>query len=208
MIFAYADPPYVGQARKHYQCAEVDHVALIDSLVEKYPDGWALSCSSPSLRMLLALCPDDVRVMAWVKPFCAFKVNVNPAYAWEPVIVRGGRKRTRQQPTVRDWVSANITLKKGLAGAKPEAFSRWLMEVLNVQAGDEFHDLFPGTGAVSAVAQQYCAPVSCKICECLVWPETRCKNESCPAASPTVGRAESVDSGRDPQGAAGQRGDA
>lgn len=150
MTFAYADPPYIGQAKKRYGREEVDHTELIGRLVGEFPDGWALSCSSPSLREILPLCPADVRVMAWVKPFCAFKVNVNPAYAWEPIIVRGGRKRTRQQPTVRDWVSANITLKKGLCGAKPTAFSFWLFQVLNAQPGDTLIDLFPGTGAVTA----------------------------------------------------------
>lgn len=148
---AYADPPYIGQAKKHYshdpQCAEVDHAELIERL-NTY-DAWALSLSSPSLQQILALCPPDVRVMAWVKPFCAFKVNVNPAYAWEPVIVRGGRKRTRQQVTVRDWCSEVITLKRGLVGAKPVGFCNWLFQVLNLEPQDEFHDIFPGSGAVS-----------------------------------------------------------
>jgi hypothetical protein len=152
--FAYADPPYVGQARKHYgdqpsYAGEVDHGELIARLVAGYPDGWALSCSSPSLQQLLALCPSDVRVMAWVKPFCAFKVNVNPAYAWEPVLVWGGRKRSRKQPTVRDWVSAEVTLKRGVPGAKPDAFAYWLFEVLGMQPGDLLDDLYPGTGAVT-----------------------------------------------------------
>ena len=146
MIFAYADPPYVGQAKRHYGEDEINHEALIKKLVIEYPDGWALSCSSPSLRMLLPLCPTNVRVMAWVKPFAIFKPGVGVAYAWEPVIVRGGRKRLRTQPTVRDWVSANITLKKGLVGAKPEAFCRWLLDVLNFDPQeDEIVDLFPGT---------------------------------------------------------------
>lgn len=149
MRFAYADPPYLGQARRHYgpDAREVNHALLIAHLNEF--DAWALSCSSPSLRTILPLCPDDVRVMAWVKPFASFKPNVNPAYAWEPVIVRGGRKRERSEPTVRDWVSANITLRKNLSGAKPDAFSFWLFEALGARPGDEFTDLFPGSGAVS-----------------------------------------------------------
>jgi len=157
MRAAYADPPYIGQARKHYKhdprCAEVDHAELIKHL-ETY-DAWALSLSTPSLREILPLCPPEVRVMAWVKPFCAFKVNVNPAYAWEPVIVRIGRKRTREQMTVRDWVSVPITLNKGLVGAKPEAFCFWLFEVLNLQPDDQFDDLFPGTGIVSQCWSQW-----------------------------------------------------
>jgi hypothetical protein len=159
MRFAYADPPYIGQAKKRYShdpnCGEVDHRKLVLRLCDEYPDGWALSLSTPTLKEILSYCPSDVRVMAWVKPFCSFKPNVNPAYAWEPVIVRGGRRRTRQQPTVRDWVSANITLKKGLCGAKPEAFCYWLFEVLNVQIGDDLVDLFPGTGIVSECFVKY-----------------------------------------------------
>jgi hypothetical protein len=64
MKFAYADPPYIGQAKKHYShdpaCAEVDHRALIARLVTEYPDGWALSLSSPTLQQILALCPAGV----------------------------------------------------------------------------------------------------------------------------------------------------
>lgn len=93
--------------------------------------------------------------MAWVKPFCAFKPNVNPAYAWEPVIVHGGRKRTREQVTTRDWLAESITLRKGLTGAKPKEFCYWLFDVLNVQPGDILADLFPGTGIVSRCLVDY-----------------------------------------------------
>ena len=157
MKFAYADPPYIGQAKKHYshdsRCAEVDHGELVKQLCEY--DAWALSASSPSLRVILPLCPSDVRVMAWVKPFASFKPGVNPAYAWEPVIVRGGRKKTRQEPTVRDWVSANITLRKGLSGAKPEPFCLWLFDAVGLLPADDFYDIFPGSGAVSAAWDSY-----------------------------------------------------
>ena len=141
MIFAYADPPYVGCGHRYAEKAEINYPALRDRLMCEYSDGWALSASSPSLRYLLPLFPEGVRVMAWVKPFAVFKPNVNPAYAWEPVIVWGGRKRTREQPTVRDWLSHNITLKKGLVGAKPRAFCLWILDVLNYQPGDTLDDL-------------------------------------------------------------------
>jgi hypothetical protein len=87
-------------------------------------------------------------VAAWVKPFASFKVNVNPAYAWEPVIWTGGRKRGRSESTTRDFVAASITLRRGVAGAKPEAFCWWLFDLLGMEPGDELHDLFPGSGAV------------------------------------------------------------
>lgn len=59
---AYLDPPYIGQAKKRYKdhpdyAGEVDHKELIDRVVEEFPDGWALSASSPSLRQVLPLCP-------------------------------------------------------------------------------------------------------------------------------------------------------
>ena len=159
MKVAYADPPYIGQARKHYgqdpKCAEVDHAELIERL-NQY-DAWALSLSSPTLRQVLVLCPDDVRIGAWVKPFCAFKANVNPAYAWEPVIFRGGRKLGREADTIRDWVSEVITLRRGLSGVKPEKFCYWIFEFLGMKPGDELHDLYPGLGAVSRAWFSYCA---------------------------------------------------
>lgn len=158
MRFAYADPPYIGQARKHYgkeatYAGEVDHAQLVVSLAAY--DGWALSASSPSLRVVLPLCPPDTRIAAWVKPFAVFKPGVNPAYAWEPVLFRGGRKRERSEATTRDWVSAPITLRRGLAGAKPAAFCFWLFGLVGLQEGDELVDLFPGTGAVTAAWDMY-----------------------------------------------------
>jgi len=168
MKFAYADPPYVGHAKACYgggwkarpgkdveHVAEVNHRELIDNLVESYPDGWALSLSSTSLHSILPMCPPDVRIMAWVKPFASFKPNVNPAYAWEPIIVRGGRKRGRTMLTERDWVSIPITLKKGLVGAKPKTFCYWLFSVLGMKKGDELVDIFPGSGAVLTAWESY-----------------------------------------------------
>lgn len=152
---AYADPPYVGQAKKHYGCEEIDHPALIERLITEFPAGWALSCTSLSLRELLPLCPTETRVMAWVKPFVWFKPGVNPAYAWEPLLVCGGRKRQRSDSTVLDWVRVPITQRRGLVGAKPEAFCFWLFSVLGLLPGDELVDLFPGTGAVTRAWEQW-----------------------------------------------------
>jgi hypothetical protein len=149
---AYADPPYIGQAKKHYShdplCAEVDHGTLLERL-GRY-DGWALSASSVSLKQILCLpsCPDGVRIGSWVKPFASFKPGVNPAYAWEPVLFVPARSRSREESTVRDWVSANITLERGLSGVKPWRFCTWLFEILGAHPGDEFDDIFPGSGAV------------------------------------------------------------
>lgn len=145
MRIAYADPPYPKQARKHYahdpRCAEVDHVALIADLDANY-DGWALSSGADlaAMQYVVPLLPDCARVGVWVKPFASFKPGVNPAYAWEPVYFKPARRRGRDVPTVRDWVSCPITLRRGLSGAKPEPF------VLGADPSDTFVDVYPGTG--------------------------------------------------------------
>lgn len=180
MKFAYADPPYIGQARRHYDCEEVDHVRLIDNLYADFPDGWALSCSTPTLWQILNIIQTsgheitEIRIAAWVKSFCAFKKGVRPAYAWEPVLFCGGRnpsngfkhappERNGKQNTPKDFLITDIespaikepiTLQKGLVGAKPEAVCRWILGLLNVQAGDEVSDLFPGTGVMGRVVAE------------------------------------------------------
>lgn len=158
MKFAYADPPYLGcgklYAEHHPRALDWDdpeeHRRLIANLCGEYPDGWAMSLSAPSLRVILPMCPDDCRWGPWVKTFASFKPNVNPAFAFEPVIWRGGREFTREDATVRDWVAEPITLKRGLTGAKPREFCRWVFRLLNAQPGDTLDDLFPGSGAVGA----------------------------------------------------------
>ena len=164
MKIAYADPPYLGCCAryKHHHpdgaCWDdwTTHKRLIRRLNTDFPDGWALSLSSPSLHDILPMCPADCRVAAWVKPFAVFKPNVNPAYAWEPVIWRGGRlDRDRDELTVRDWVSAPIALEKGLCGAKPPTFVLWLFDLLGLQGNDTVTDIFPGTGVVGRCWEEY-----------------------------------------------------
>lgn len=167
MKFAYADPPYIGQAKRHYshdpRCAEVDHLELMRQLCSDFPDGWALSASAPSLGKILPMCPDGYRVGVWCKSFCAFKRNVRPAYAWEPVIFWGGRNpmnghraaipaKNGKQTTPKDFIVEPIALQKGLVGAKPEKVCRWILELLNVQPGDRVVDLYPGTGVMGRVS--------------------------------------------------------
>ena len=158
MKFAYADPPYLGYGKfytEHHPDAldwddQAEHQRLIDRLCDEYPDGWALSMTTGNLFDILPMVPRKARIGAWVKPFCSFKKNVSPAYAWEPVVFMGGRKHETTDPPVRDWVAENITLKRGLVGAKPRGFCRWVFDLLNARPGDTMDDIFPGSGAVGA----------------------------------------------------------
>jgi len=158
--FAYADPPYLGCGKlyaKHHPEALIwddpeSHRQLVARLVDEFPDGWAMSLSSPTLQTILPMCPTDVRVAAWVKPFAAFKRNVRNAYTWEPVIVRGGRTSSKDgAPVTRDHLAESIQLMAGLTGAKPQRFNRWVLDMLGfIDDVDELVDLFPGTAGMAA----------------------------------------------------------
>jgi hypothetical protein len=159
MRAAFLDPPYLGCGERYYGClhesaSDCDsiewHADLIGKTHAEY-DGWAYCLSSVSMQKILPLCPDCVRVAAWVKPWAVFRPNVNPAYCWEPVIFHTTAQRTRQEDTVRDWCAENITMKKGLVGAKPPGFCRWVIDLLGLRRGDELVDVFPGTGVMGDV---------------------------------------------------------
>jgi len=161
LCLCYADPPYVGQAKRHYSndpsgivAEEVDYPALMKRL-EKY-DGWALSASSPSLKYLLNLAPEGTRTAAWVKPFCSWKPTHRVQYCWEPVLFIPARpKGSRAVPSTRDYVIANMTMKRGTHGAKPDAFCSWVLDLVGWQEGDEIDDLYPGSGTLAcAIARK------------------------------------------------------
>lgn len=155
LTFAYADPPYVGCAHlyaEHPEAARWDdpaeHIELMHNLDDAV-DGWGLSCSVPSLDVLLPAKPAGARLGAWVKPFAAYKRNVRVAYTWEPVIWHRSAPRRDGDPVGRDHLSCPITLRRGFIGAKPEPFAAWLRVLLGYQEGDTILDLFPGSGAVT-----------------------------------------------------------
>jgi hypothetical protein len=160
MKIAYADPPYLGCGAKYYNRPEWDdlatHERLIVKLCHDFPDGWALSLHTPSLQAILPLCPPDVRIAAWVKPYSgASYPNINPIYAWEPLIYRGGRRGKDNNCTV-DWISQSCPRTNAFIGQKPRRFCLWLFTLLGLRADDEFVDLFPGSGAVTVAWQEFC----------------------------------------------------
>jgi hypothetical protein len=159
----YADPPYIGCAHLYADHAdfagEVDHAALLEQLETEF-DGWILHAAATpiSLAILAPLVAkiEGARWMSWVKGFAAFKKNVSVAYAWEPVIVKAGRKPVVSKRLVmRDWIQESITLKRGLTGAKPEAVCHWAFEMVGARPDDELRDLFPGSGAVDRAWQTW-----------------------------------------------------
>jgi hypothetical protein len=154
--FAYADPPYPGQAYQYKDhpdyAGEVDHPELIFRLCRDYPDGWALSTNARSVQYVLGLCPVDVNVAVW-------HVTTQPHpggasgwwWCWEPVIVRGGRPGPVR--TVLECGASGT--KDRFIGAKPAAFTRWMLALLGARPDDAIDDLFPGSGAVTRVIESW-----------------------------------------------------
>ena len=150
LVMAYADPPYPGCAWMYRDqpdfAGEVDHAVLVADLEARY-DGFALSTSARSLGDVLPLFSRPFRVCAWVKPIGARRATRGVHNAWEPLVVVPGRQVC---PGKRDWLAAKPAGGGGsdLIGRKPEAFAVWLFELLGLQPGDTFHDLFPGSGLI------------------------------------------------------------
>jgi hypothetical protein len=174
MRFAYADPPYPGQAKRHYgdhadYGGEVNHAELVPRLERDYPDGWALSTSVAALADVLRLCPvgepskkrawggsvklgTGVRICAWVRTGIPFPPS-RVMWAWEPLILRTPHWRQRH---AHDFVTDTLfaTQPRGflgndITGQKPLAFCHWMFNLLGAGPDDELDDLFPGSGAVS-----------------------------------------------------------
>lgn len=163
MRFAYADPPYIGQAKRHYGkhphfAGEVDHAELIARMDAGF-DGWALSLSVKSLQEVLSLCPDSVAVLAWFKPI-APPLGDHRRYNWEPVICKPVRQygpgyvplacvASPPQFTFRAKPESHVI------GEKPAEFSHWVFANAGLDESDEITDLFPGSGAVSRAWMTY-----------------------------------------------------
>lgn len=93
--------------------------------------------------------PVSARVGAWGRPN-AMPGGGHIIARWEPVIVfvpedRRGAKQLR----VPDALTAAAP-RRGFTGAKPAAWTRWVLAVLGYAPGaDTVHDVFPDSGAVS-----------------------------------------------------------
>lgn len=174
MKLAIADPPYLGRANRWYgdgrgsqggrhvadhhpdarawDSAET-HRDLVRRLCDEY-DGWAVAAAPASLPVYLGAVVGVVpRVMVW------HRRNAPPSGSrigsmWEPVIVRvpDGRSAVGSGLHVSDVLDAPAP-RRGFAGSKPDAWTRWVLDALGYQPGvDDVDDLFAGSGAVASAA--------------------------------------------------------
>lgn len=175
MKFAYADPPYLGRGEyyiAHHKDALLwdnpeTHQQLIERLQDEYPDGWVMSLSEQSLRVILPMCPAGARVGAWITDRARFAGKpVTVRRHFEPVIFCGGRPHAEAGNRAADFIitkqepmdngqpryvmkKSDIRVGKIFVGRKPEAFTLWVTDLLGAIQGDTIDDLFPGSGAVS-----------------------------------------------------------
>lgn len=143
---------------KHPDAAAWDdldaHRELLLELVEEF-DGWAIATTPDGLGAYHPL-PIACHVMAWVRP-AALPGGTRILHRWEPVIVYppvGRRARGEGIGHVSDVLTARAPA-DGFPGAKPAAWTHWVLSALGHDPDvDEVVDLFPGSGAVAAAAQQ------------------------------------------------------
>lgn len=174
MRLAIADPPYLGRSNRWYgdgrgssggrhvadhhpearvwDTAEA-HRDLVRRLLDEF-DGWAIAAAPDSLPVYLGACVGVVpRVMVW------HRRNAPPSGSrvgsmWEPVILRvpDGRSAHGTGLEVSDVLDAAAP-RRGFAGSKPDAWTRWVLDALGYRPGeDEVIDLFTGSGAVADAA--------------------------------------------------------
>ena len=127
---------------------------LMLRLEREFPDGWAMSTSSPALRMIAPAMPDGVRIAAWCKTYANMKPGVWPCYSWEPVILHTGQPAQRQRRTPMDHLRSGHG-QASFMGAKPPEFCYWIFDMLGARQGDKLVDLYPGTGGVTQAWRFY-----------------------------------------------------
>lgn len=173
---AIADPPYLGRADRwygdgrgsgrtnagtgrngrkpdhHTHAARWDDIATHHDLIrtmEANFDGWALAAAADRVHELMAVAPRQAHLCVWVRPN-AMPGGGRVINKWEPVIVRvhDTRRNRRAGMQVSDVLVAP-THRSGFLGSKPEAWTRWVLNLLGATAEDDVTDLFPGSGSVT-----------------------------------------------------------
>lgn len=172
MRLAIADPPYLGRANRWYGTGRGSgggrHVAdhhpeahvwdraethrdLVRQLQDEY-DGWAIAAAPDTLPVYLGAVVGIVpRFMVWHRrnsPPSGSRV----ASTFEVVVlsIPAGRSAHGTGLHVADVLDAPAP-RRGFAGAKPEAWTRWVLDALGYRPDiDTVHDLFNGSGAVAA----------------------------------------------------------
>jgi hypothetical protein len=130
------------------------HKKLIKQLESDY-DGFALCLAHDNLQQLLPLFSVKVKVCIWHKWTLPSRSCISNSY--EPVIVKVPelRKGATKGLTTPDVMTYQKREGVGFAGRKPEAFTHWVLNLLQYEQGDQVDDLFNGSGAVIDALNSY-----------------------------------------------------
>ena len=130
------------------------HQTLITELENNY-DGFALCMAHDNLQDLLPMFSVKIKVCIWHKWTLPSRSVISNNY--EPVIIRvpDSRKGAKKGFTTPDVFTYQKREGVGFAGRKPEAFTHWLLNLMQYQEGDELIDLFNGSGAVVDAINSY-----------------------------------------------------
>ena len=113
-------------------------------------DGWALSVSAYSLRLVLPLCPSFVRVGSWTYQQHGNQKIEGIPNVWEAVIVSPARDLFPGVPDALVAMSGKEGEEDGdVIPPRPIAFSAWLFGLLGMAPGDTLIDMFGGDGEVA-----------------------------------------------------------
>ncbi len=135
------------------------HRALIEMLTEEY-DGFVIATTPDGLGAYHPL-PVSARVLCWYRP------NAMPGGSrlmsrWEPVICfPPEERRHRSQGRISDTLPDLDTYWSALpqndfVGTKPAGWTHWVLDAMGYDPEtDTVHDLFPGSGSVSAAIATY-----------------------------------------------------
>ena len=127
----------------------MEHIALMSHMHAEY-DGWAMAASGKTLAPLLGVADHlGARLAIW-NVTNAIPDGNRVSMRWEAVILRqpDARRAYGTGHAIGDVLSAPHPM-SGFVGAKPEVWTRWVLDMLGYQPGDEVDDLFPGSGAVT-----------------------------------------------------------
>lgn len=130
------------------------HRALLERLVADY-DGFAIATSPDGVAAYGPL-PAATRIMAWVKPNSA-PGSHRLLSRWEAVILFPpvGRRSNRGMLGAMSDVLIAAAPRVGFAGAKPEEWTRWVLDAMSFDpATDQVDDIFAGSGLVSDVVER------------------------------------------------------
>jgi len=129
------------------------HSDLVAQLKNEY-DGWAVAMYPDNLVHYLRWAP-EARVAAWFQPDAMPVGRV--MRSWEPVLLSMPKRTRTPGVVIRDTLTASSPKAdpKMLPGAKPRAWTRWVLDMLGYDPEtDTVDDLFGGSGAVAAEINQ------------------------------------------------------